>query len=410
VPDATGDPPRSDDASDDVSDEALVAAVARVVGQPLDDVPGERSSFVLHAPLELMARAELLSLVEPTGRDAARRRIAEVARTYRAIGTPVPEPAGSDATAHDLAAAISSGDLDRVDRAAVTLGATLGPWRLRAELADAVVARLGAAGHATVYLSLLGRTRPRGFEGMLLRPVARALAAEHDLHLALPDRTIVDDTDGTAADTLSTALATVASCGPAPSPFIAPTLLHAERSGTYDALLNDGVFRAPATPPCRLLRVAAATMLQGRHDVAPYGWSHCLTLSQAPLQLAEVAGDPAACVYVAAAQIAAHWATDGDGPVDLDRVPDPLMAGDDLETALHDTPEAAAAAAWHHPDPVAVGTRLATMASRGHDAHRVKYTLACLDAAAADPGGRALYLAAAAHLCAWWEAHPDLDV
>ena len=358
-----------------------------------------------------MARAELLALVEPTGREAARARIAEVATGYRASGTPVPAPgpSASGAVAADLAAAIGSGDLDRVDRAAVAVGTTTGPERLRAQLADTVVDRLGAAGHATIYLAQLARTRPRGFPGLLLRPMARALALERDLRLALPRRAVVDDIDGNVTDGLVGALAAVPPCGPSPSTFIAPTLLHAERSGTFDVLLSGGVFTAPSAPPYPLLRVAAATMLQGDPGVAPYGWSHCLTLSQAPLQLAEVAGDPAACVFVAAAQIAAHWAVDGQGSVDLDAVPERPEPGAGLEAALHDAPEVAAAAAWHHRDPAEVATRLTTLASLGRDAHRVKYTLACLDAAAADPGGRPLYLAAAAYLCAWWEAHPALD-
>ena len=335
----------------ELSDEALVTEVARTIGRPLVDVPAGRSSFVLHAPLELMARAELLAFVEPGQRDAARTRIAEVATGYLASGTPVPEPSGSVADARELAAAVDSGDVDRVDRAAVTVGATLGPEQLRAQLVDAVVDRLGAAGHATIYLSLLGRTRPRGFAGMLLRPVARELALEHELRLTLPRRAEVDDPDGSVNDRLAAALASVPSCGPSPSAFIAPTLLHAERSGTYDVLLVDGGFAAPAPTPHRLLRVAAATMLQGKHEVAPYGWSHCLTLSQAPLQLAGVARDPAACVYVAAAQIAAHWATDGGGVLDLDRRPEPPETGSDLDAALHGTPAQAAAAAWHHRDP-----------------------------------------------------------
>ena len=37
-----------------------------------------------------------------------------------------------------------------------------------------------------------------------------------------------------------------------------------------------------------------------------------------------------------------------------------------------------------------------------HDAHLVKYTLACLDAMAADPPAARLYLAAAATLLAFW--------
>jgi hypothetical protein len=51
-------------------------------------------------------------------------------------------------------------------------------------------------------------------------------------------------------------------------------------------------------------------------------------------------------------------------------------------------------------------TRLAGNASRHHDAHLVKYTLACLDAAAFDPAGRDLYLDAAEHLAQWWAERP----
>jgi hypothetical protein len=37
----------------------------------------------------------------------------------------------------------------------------------------------------------------------------------------------------------------------------------------------------------------------------------------------------------------------------------------------------------------------------------VKYTLACLDAAADDPDQRRLYLASAASLSAWWAGQPS---
>ncbi len=40
------------------------------------------------------------------------------------------------------------------------------------------------------------------------------------------------------------------------------------------------------------------------------------------------------------------------------------------------------------------------------DTHLAKYTLACLDAADEDREARGLYLAAAAHLGSWWDAHP----
>ena len=167
------------------------------------------------------------------------------------------------------------------------------------------------------------------------------------------------------------------------------------------------MFVAPTTVPYSLLRFAAQTMLQGEIDEVPYGWTHCLTLAQAPLLLADAGAPRGPATFVATAYLAAHWAGHGRGTVDLEHVPAPVSA--DLREALHDSPSAAAAAAWHAPDLSVVTAQLATMASVNHDAHRVKYTLACLDAAACDPTARRLYLAAAAHLNAWWCARPHDD-
>jgi hypothetical protein len=106
---------------------------------------------------------------------------------------------------------------------------------------------------------------------------------------------------------------------------------------------------------------------------------------------------------VAAAYIAAHVAAYAGKPLDLLYRPEPTPLR--LEAALHDSPGSAAGAAWHAPERAA--TILATAAAVNHDAHRVKYTLACLQAAALDPAAHRLYLSAAAHLNAWWEAHPE---
>jgi hypothetical protein len=56
-----------------------------------------------------------------------------------------------------------------------------------------------------------------------------------------------------------------------------------------------------------------------------------------------------------------------------------------------------------------LASSLAGRAAVGADAHHVKYTLACLRTAAADPPARRLFLAAAAHLGAWWVQHPISD-
>ena len=59
------------------------------------------------------------------------------------------------------------------------------------------------------------------------------------------------------------------------------------------------------------------------------------------------------------------------------------------------------------PRPDITATSLATAAAVAHDAHIVKYTLACLDAADADPSQRDLYFAAADHLHQWWAQRGD---
>src|ERR1700721_4643712 len=65
------------------SDAVLIQAVAAAIATPKAQI---NSSFLLHAPLELLARAWLLPHVPPCAREAARRRIAEIAARYAAEG------------------------------------------------------------------------------------------------------------------------------------------------------------------------------------------------------------------------------------------------------------------------------------------------------------------------------------
>lgn len=368
---------------DHLSDIELAERAAAVLAVPRAEVLGDRFSFVLHAPLELLARVALLPLVEPEARPLARRRIALLAEGYAASGPPLaparsvefPAPAAAGAA---LAAAVDEGDFDAVDSAATWLADNAGIRALAPLLAPVFLDRLSAAGHANIHLALLARSSPSLLGAAMLRPVARAVT------LGASDRIVVPPTttggDGFA---LAAAVARTPVLGPVSSGFIAPTVLHAQDGGAFAPLLDaDGRFAAPPVPPGALLRVAARTMLQGRADQAPYGWSHCLTLAQAPLLLAGTGAAPVASAsWVAAAYVAAHWAAYGDGVVDLG------------------TPVAA--------PPGVTATSLASAAAVAHDAHLVKYTLACLDAAAADPTQRGLYLAAADHLHRWWAEHGD---
>ena len=400
-----------DTAVHDLDDQRLVEHAARAIGVPRREVLGDRFSFVLHAPLELLARAALLPQVAPRHRDLARRRIVALAQGYEASGPPLDHPPGIELVSNANAAttlrrAIDDGDRPTVDAAAAWLGGRARPNELVHLLEDGVVDRLAAAGHGNIYLALLSRTQPRGLPGQMLRHPVAALASDPDRRIQVPEVVSTWEPAGAMAQRLLDVLCDVKPIGPPPSSFIAPLVEHAQAHGVFEALTNAaGAFEAPDSVPHAILRFAAQAMLQGPTAHAPYGWTHCLTLAQAPLLMAEGGGDRPRATYVAAAYLAAHWAGLGEGTVALDLTPEPTDVG--LAEALFDEPARAAAAAWHASDTARTAAQLATAASVNHDAHRVKYTLACLDAAASDPNAARLYLAAAAHLNAWWHAHPD---
>src|SRR6476620_2565125 len=67
----------------ELSDAELTDSVARVISRPKAE-PAD--SFILHAPLELLARSALLTLIEPQDRDLARRRMLWLGATYAAAG------------------------------------------------------------------------------------------------------------------------------------------------------------------------------------------------------------------------------------------------------------------------------------------------------------------------------------
>jgi hypothetical protein len=236
----------------------------------------------------------------------------------------------------------------------------------------------------------------------MLRPVAGALVSDPADPLAIP----VGRRDEKATARLVEVLAGAGARAGEPGPlsFIAPLVHDAARRGVLDALCEPGgIFAAPNREPVELLRVAAQAMLQGPAEYVAYGWTHCLTLAQGALRTGAWAGNLDAGVYMAAAYIAAHVAAYAGKRLDLAYQPEPTPLG--LEEALRDCPARAASAAWHAPEHAA--PILATAAAVNHDAHRVKYTLACLEAAVDDPAADRLYLSAAAYLNAWWEGHPD---
>src|ERR1700675_3571469 len=165
-------------ATRDPSDARLVADIGEILAVPRED-PAD--SFVLHAPLELVARAALLPFVQPAHHDRAREQITAIGSQFEEFGPAVSEPAAEDYAsvpdgAMHLVAAIDRGELDDIDRGGRWLGRAASAAELRALLSSNTILRLAAAAHAPIFLFELPRVAPRGeVTGELLRGLAREL-------------------------------------------------------------------------------------------------------------------------------------------------------------------------------------------------------------------------------------------
>jgi hypothetical protein len=208
---------------------------------------------------------------------------------------------------------------------------------------------------------------------------------------------------------LGDALLQVPTLGVPGSDFIFPVMNQVEAAGVAAELLAGVVARPIDVPAARreLARVAAWSMLQEPPDHAAYGWTHCLTMPQATMTLAGEGVAPRTALAVAATYVAGFRAALGSVVLDPSYQPERPHTTD-LAEAITAGPRAAAATTWHAPGSQleAIAVELATRASLHHDAHLVKYTLACFHATADDPDERRLYLAAAASLSGWWAQQP----
>ena len=389
-------------------DVAAASDVADVIGVPRRE---SADSFVLHAPLELLARTALLPMVRDDRRQDAIHRMREMVDEFEGFGQPVGPPApvapeSPAAAAGALVGAVDAGDLETVDAFATWIGDHVAAAELPALLADAVVPRLSAAGHAPIFLWLYPRVAPnRELTGRLLRQLCRELARRPDWRIAWIDGPV--DLMPHPGDDLFATLADAPRLGRPASTFIFPLMSRVDVPDLAPRLLAPLLGATPdevAAHGAVLTRLAAWSMLAEPTDDAPYGWSHCLTMPQAVLGVAAACASPARALAVAATHVLGFRASLAHGP--LDRTISESWTPIDLplELAIDAGPDTARAAMWHLPESGLdeAATTLATAAATHHDAHLVKYTLACLDAAAIDPAARRLYLAAAATLAGWW--------
>jgi hypothetical protein len=380
------------------SNRDLLDAVAKAIAKPKLELP---SSFSLHAPLELAARATLLPRVRKEARSTARRQIAAIACRYAHAGAEIDLPEQHFANVSDAQARL----LDALhtglpDDANASLGFLLQHMplaALRMHVVDDIAPMLGAAGHAPILLAALPRMASSFTDaGELLhapvRSLARAASSRLSWHLAMPTPTPQQEDAAWAEEALWMALANAPKTV-SPSVAIAPTMLTVQDQGLAADLLQ-GPCQALSLAQVRrvVLRVAAMSMLQDTPSKAQFGWTHCLTLPQALLANADASHNTQALCAIAATHSLGFRSTLGTVALDPTFTPTATSAAGQVYFADATQRDAIAQA-------------LVTKASCHPDAHFVKYTLACLEAANSDPAAAPLYIAAAAHLAEWFDVN-----
>ena len=391
---------------DQLTDAQLFDRSAAVVAIPRQQAA---NSFVLHAPLELMARRLLLPLVPSRLRRAARERLVWVAARYERAGDPLEDTPTEaayesvEAARRSLLAALHAADVDGVDVAASQFLTQATVDQVMA-LAEPTIDLLSAAGHAPIGFFLASRLATTSRSAVtLLRPTLRELARSPELRV----RWVADaGAPAGGQESLTRALAATPRLGLPGNDFIFPIVHQVDAGGIAPELLR-GVIPADVTAAAAAtLRVAALSMLQDDPAFAAYGWTHCLSLPHAIFEIMPWLVERHRAAAVAATYVVGFRTAEGERPVDPYWVPEPTATSplDSLEAE-----PAVAASSWYHASDAALEPALPELighAAIHEDAHVAKYTLACLAAAERDRAQRSLYLAAAASLAAWWAQRP----
>jgi hypothetical protein len=386
---------------DHLSDAQVFELAARVIAVPRE---APANSFVLHAPLELMARALLLPLVPAADRRSVRERMLWVAAKYQSESQPVHPPVAREFTTFEIARralleAVADRALDAADRVAEWYVANA-PVDEALRLAGPTLDMLAAAGHAPIAFFLLSRVATTNRSALaLLRPLIRELARAPQLRFTWVNAA---EFPGGSESELSAALARTPRLGLPGNDFIFPLVHQVDANGVAQDVIGQAMPRDVTGAARAALRVATESMLQDDPAFAPYGWTHCLTLPQAIVELFPWLSDPQRAAAIAATYVVAFRSGESHVDVDLRWVPEHVSASPIESLTMS---PAVAAAAWYHAAEAERSAALPTLIARAashEDAHFAKYTLACLVAAARDPDARHMYVAAAASLAAWW--------
>lgn len=401
-----------------LSDGNLYRQATAIIARP----PAKgRTSFTIHAPLELMARYGLLPLVKPQQRELARLQIVASSAAFGS-GTPAPPPPSISSfknleeAKQEFSQTFHAADADGLEAITLQIASQFGTANLVHLLTPLALPTLTGASHSHIGLWLLLRHGEAGRvdAAALLRAGVRQLAGKPDLQLLSFDSMQIGSDRPLKQTPERIEQEVLAKLANPPQEERNNSSMHSlfeqgEGTGNADALFGDFIrhdltddqidaaFRA-------LLRVCAHSMLQDDVGDAKFGWSHCLTLPQAATGLANLGGSRKLALASMLVWTVSYRSVRSHRPLDFGWAPQPLPEAISLEEALHTSPQVAAARVWHAAPTELddVVQLLATEASIRNDQHLVKYTRACFDLCGFDPKHKQLYLAAAAHLAGLW--------
>lgn len=406
-----------------VSDAELYRQSTEIVAKPARKV---RTSFTLHAPLEVMARYGLLPFVEPQQRYLARLQLVASAAAYD-HGVVPDEPPTTIQPFSSLSVAkkefeqtFREGDKLGLESHVLQIATQFGTASLVHLLTPLALPTLTGASHSHIGLWLLLR-HGLGADtnnASLLRAAARSLARDPKSQLtsfsgmSIAGTKQLDMQPSEIEQDILTKLTNPKKGEISYHPSrtgMAPLIMAGEETGNADTLFADFIrhdltygqmdaaFRA-------VLRVCAHSMLQDDIAEAKLGWTHCLTLPQAACGLSSLNFHRKLALASALVWITAYRSSGSTRALNFNWKPEQLGESVSFTEALHTSPKVAAARSWYadpaeYPD---IRRILATQASIRNDQHLVKYTRACFDMGSFDPMHQELYLAAAAYLCAHW--------
>ena len=360
------------------------------------------SSLEIHAPLEVMARYQLLPLVDAERRAAARRNLAKAAWDFAEVAVPPVSEAD------ECADEIGGEDLAVASWSAVagSLGEAMFQPHSRGALAERICEQVGGAGHGQILLhhmldadlhvqrKLLPHMQMfvRAFrddsstEGGAVIPQLRPL-------LQASSDAIDEFLSGIPRSTMET-------------PHTGIRGVMARGQAVEVAEVGSASHRTPFEAAGTACVGAARMMLTAETDME-YGWSHCLTLSDAAWGFVGRGND-------AGAIVALSYVTGFVSALGFPGWPAPAPSASTQATGIAAFPRALSSTSPE--DAVAIGLgaseelamvawgEIVSRASAMADAHLVNYVHSALRCASRKPEAEQIFLAAATRLLARWLA------